>query len=272
MISTISELHFAPTEWAARNLAEENVPKEKVFVTGNTVVDALIRALDMVEKDAAIRELEGALAFPFRERRIILITGHRRESFGEGFRGICRAIRRLAEAFPQCHFVYPVHLNPNVRNPVDEILNHGGLQNIHLIEPLAYLPFVHLMKHAYLILTDSGGIQEEALTFGKPVLVMRDTTERPEGVESGGVRLVGNCEETIFGECSRLLARRSSYEAMVVPCNPYGDGKAADRIVAILDRVLVMTPAAPSVSTRSQASTFALSKAGSEDTPSLSST
>jgi UDP-N-acetylglucosamine 2-epimerase (non-hydrolysing) len=238
MVSAISEWHFAPTDWAAGNLVKAGVSKEKVFVTGNTVVDALGEALSIIEKGADLQELDEALPFPLGERRIVLITGHRRESFGEGFLGICRAVKRLAEVFPQYDFVYPVHLNPNVRKPVDEILSRDGLPNIHLIEPLGYLPFVYLMKHAYLILTDSGGIQEEALTFGKPVLVMRDTTERPEGVDSGGVRLVGNQEEVVFGECRRLLTSRSSYDAMVVSRNPYGDGRAAERIVAILDRVL----------------------------------
>jgi UDP-N-acetylglucosamine 2-epimerase (non-hydrolysing) len=242
MTSAIAELHFAPTAWAAQNLINEGVPRSRVFVTGNTVVDALVQAVSMIEKGAGLQEIERLLPFPAGERRIVLITGHRRESFGEGFRSICRAIRRLVEAFPDCDFVYPVHLNPNVRAPVNEILHQPFLRNIQLVEPLGYLPFVCLMKRAYLILTDSGGIQEEALTFRKPILVMRDTTERPEGVESGGVRLVGNCEDAIFGECSRLLADRASYDAMVVSHNPYGDGRASDRIVETLKKAL----AAPS--------------------------
>jgi UDP-N-acetylglucosamine 2-epimerase (non-hydrolysing) len=246
MISAISEWHFAPTAWAADNLLREGIPREKVFTTGNTVVDALLAALDVIERDPGAGEGEEAVTLPGRDRRMILITGHRRESFGEGFRAICRAIKRLAETFPACEFVYPVHLNPSVRQPVGEILGSGKLPNIHLIAPLGYLPFVRLMTRAHLILTDSGGIQEEALTFGKPVLVMRDTTERPEGVDSGGVRLVGNNEETIYGACRRLLTDRSAYDAMVVSRNPYGDGQAAARIVAILEQVLAQPPSTPS--------------------------
>jgi UDP-N-acetylglucosamine 2-epimerase (non-hydrolysing) len=247
MTSAIAEIHFAPTQWAAENLIREGVPRRKVFVTGNTVVDALMQATRIAENGEAVAELERVLPYPWRETRMVLITGHRRESFGEGFRNICRAIRRLVEAFPECDFVYPVHLNPNVRTPVNDILNHGRLPNIHLIEPLGYLPFVCLMKQAYLILTDSGGIQEEAMTFGKPILVMRDTTERPEGVDSGGVRLVGNSEETIFAECSRLLTDCPAYNRMVVSHNPYGDGKAAARIVEIIEKVLTAadTPSIP---------------------------
>jgi len=259
MTSAIADLHFAPTEWAARNLAKEGIPEDKVFITGNTVVDALIEALSIIEKGADLGDLEKAMSFPMKERQIILITGHRRESFGEGFRSICRAIRRLVEAFPNYNFVYPVHLNPNVRKPVDDILNQTRLPNIHLIEPLGYLPFVYLMKHAHLILTDSGGIQEEALTFRKPVLVMRDTTERPEGVESGGIRLVGHCEESIFGECSRLLVSKSAYEAMVVSKNPYGDGRAAERIVTILEKVLA-TPVTSPIPIRSHLQTTPMVK------------
>ena len=174
-----------------------------------------------------------------KNKKIVLITGHRRESFGRGFRSICNAIKKLALSFPECDFVYPVHLNPNVQSPVKNILNKNKLPNIHLIEPLEYLPFVYLMKKSYLILTDSGGIQEEAITFGKPILVMRDITERPEGVKAGAAKLVGTNEEKIFKECKKLLINKEAYNRMIMLKNPYGDGKASKRIVDILIKSLL---------------------------------
>jgi UDP-N-acetylglucosamine 2-epimerase len=236
MTTCMADLHFAPTEWARANLIREGVPQGSVFVTGNPVVDALQVVLATLDRTVA--DIQTRFPFICEKRRFVLITGHRRESFGDGFRNICQAIRRLAEAFPECDFVYPVHLNPNVRRPIKDILDHNRLSNVHLIEPLSYTPFVHLMSRAYMILTDSGGIQEEALSLGKPVLVMRDATERPEGVEAGAARLVGNCEETIFAECGRLLADPSSHDKMVVQRNPYGDGLASRRIVSIVQQFL----------------------------------
>jgi UDP-N-acetylglucosamine 2-epimerase (non-hydrolysing) len=236
MIATVADFNFAPTRWAERNLLQENIAKERIFVTGNTVVDALYEALDMVDSSKSYLMLKEELDFLQRNRRVILVTGHRRENFGEGFKNMCSAIRRLAETFGGYDFVYPVHLNPNVRKPVQKILNHNRLPNMHLIEPLAYLPFIYLMKKSYLVLTDSGGVQEEAITFGKPILVLRDTTERHEGIEAGAAKLVGNSEENIFYECSELLTDRSKYDQMATAVNPYGDGHAAERIVKILHR------------------------------------
>jgi len=230
----IAYLNFAPTRWAKTNLLREGVSKEQIFVTGNTVVDALYHVLNII-KSAPIRDrLETKFKFLRKGKKVVLITGHRRESFGDGFKNICNAIRKLAETLPAYDFVYPVHLNPNVREPVVDILGKNKLHNLYLIEPVEYLSFAYLMKKAYLILTDSGGIQEEAITFGKPVLVMRNTTERPEGIKAGAVRLVGNKQSSIFGECNELLTNDSKYGKMVNKENPYGDGKAAERIIDIL--------------------------------------
>jgi len=267
LASRLVTLHFAPTETARQNLLREGVPDERIFVTGNTVIDALCLALDKVRKHPPhIPGLPGFLqptvslsevssvpasagggpagcgfsvsAFPVStfasSPRLVLITGHRRENFGEGFENICRAIAELAARFPDVHFVYPVHLNPNVREPVRCIL--GGLcvkpetGNVHLIEPLAYLPFVALMNRATLILSDSGGVQEEAPSLGKPVLVMRETTERPEAVDAGTVKLVGTSRKAIFDATSVLLTNAAAYSQMQKAHNPYGDGKAAERI------------------------------------------
>jgi UDP-N-acetylglucosamine 2-epimerase (non-hydrolysing) len=238
LTTVIADLHFAPTRLAAENLYSEGVPYEQVFVTGNTVVDALRGVMDALETSNILQSLVDEHGIPGSHRRVVLITGHRRESFGQGFRGICAAIRRLAAAFPDCDFVYPVHMNPNVRTVVESTLSRVKLPNVFLLEPLEYLPFVGLMRHAYLILTDSGGVQEEAITFGKPILVMRDTTERPEGVQAGGARLVGNDENVIFDEAKKLLENESEYRKMADRKNPYGDGKASQRIVATLERVL----------------------------------
>jgi UDP-N-acetylglucosamine 2-epimerase (non-hydrolysing) len=188
----------------------------------------------MIKSPEIHRRIEKGYEFLRNSNRVVLITGRRRESFGAGFKNICNAIRKLAASFPEYDFVYPVHLNPNVQKPVQNILNHNKLPNVYLIGPMEYLSFVYSMKKAYLILTDSGGIQEEAITLGKPILVMRNTTERPEGIKSGGVKLVGNREGSIFNECKTLSTNRPEYNKMTDMVNPYGDGKAAERIVKIL--------------------------------------
>ncbi|KPL17964.1 MAG: UDP-N-acetylglucosamine 2-epimerase [candidate division Zixibacteria bacterium SM23_81] len=231
MASVVADLHFAPTELSRQNLLREGVPAERILVTGNTVVDALLFARSRVRSHPpAIAGLPAELETPRAERPLVLVTSHRRENFGAGLRSICRAIATLAKKFPTTDFVYPVHLNPNVHQPVHNLLN--GRRNIHLIEPLSYLPFVALMDRASLILTDSGGVQEEAPSLGKPVLVMRESTERPEALEAGTVLLVGTDHEKIVAETTRLLTNRAAYEAMARAHNPYGDGKASDRIVA----------------------------------------
>jgi len=232
LTTVVAALHFAPTEGARSNLLREGVADETIHVTGNTVIDALLEISSRIYDDGGLRERLDA-QFPFLEtsRKLILVTGHRRENFGERFEQMCLGLRELAGR-GDVQIVYPVHLNPNVREPVNRIL--GGLQHVHLIEPLDYLPFVHLMMHSEIIITDSGGIQEEAPTLGKPVLVMRDATERPEAVEAGTVRVVGTDGKNIVTEASRLLDDRHAYEAMARAVNPYGDGMAAKRITAIL--------------------------------------
>lgn len=222
--------HFAPTEIARRNLLAENIPSEQIWVTGNTVIDALLQVVGVARKEAAGR-LSTAYPFLNSGRRIIVVTGHRRENFGQGFENICLALRELSQR-SDIEIVYPVHLNPNVQKPVRNLLGNAG--NIHLIEPLDYLPFIALLDRSYMILTDSGGIQEEAPSLGKPVLVMRDTTERPEAVDAGTVKLVGANRKNIVTEAERLLDDNQHYEAMARAHNPYGDGTAADQIVRIL--------------------------------------
>jgi UDP-N-acetylglucosamine 2-epimerase (non-hydrolysing) len=232
LTSRIARLHFAPTETSRQNLLRECVASDHIFVTGNTVIDALLLALEKVKTHPPeIPGISAELYESFLHNPLVLITGHRRENFGEGFENICRAIATLAERFPGAQFVYPVHLNPNVRAPVQRLLGDRHTKNVHLIEPIAYLPFVALMNRATLILTDSGGVQEEAPSLGKPVLVMRDTTERPEAVEAGTVKLVGTNYDKIVQETSRLLTDRAAYEAMTRAHNPYGDGHATARIV-----------------------------------------
>ena len=224
----ITRLHFAPTERSRQNLLAESVPAEHIHVTGNTVIDALQEVAARIESDPV---LAGDLAqrLPFdTARRMILVTGHRRESFGGGFERICGALRRIAQR-PEVDIVYPVHLNPNVKGPVKALLS--DLPNVHLIEPQDYLPFVYLMHRSTLILTDSGGVQEEAPSLGKPVLVMRDTTERPEAVDAGTVRLVGTDEDLIVSSVDELLDNQAAYDAMSFAHNPYGDGLAARHIV-----------------------------------------
>jgi UDP-N-acetylglucosamine 2-epimerase (non-hydrolysing) len=233
----ITTYHFAPTELAKRNLLAENVQVQQILVTGNTVIDALQWVVKKIstEKDLSVslqRELKTLgydVASVLNGKKIILITGHRRENFGDGFLNICHAIKSLSEKYPNVDFVYPVHLNPNVRKPVNEVLSN--LKNVFLIEPLQYLPFVFLMEKSFLILTDSGGIQEEAPGLGKPVLVMRNTTERPEAVDAGTVLLVGTDKQKIEDNVSNLLENKFVYEAMSHAENPYGDGLAAERIV-----------------------------------------
>jgi UDP-N-acetylglucosamine 2-epimerase (non-hydrolysing) len=233
----VTDLHFAPTDWARDNLLRENVPPEQIFVTGNTVIDALqyVAALppspevvDLYTRIGLTLD-SGKSEFP----RLILVTAHRRENFGAPLRQICQALRRLAEIYGEgVRIVYPVHLNPNVQETVYPLL--GDLANVVLLPPLDYLPFVHLMKRATLILTDSGGMQEEAPGLGVPVLVLRNVTERPEGVRAGTVRLVGTDTDTIVVEARRLLDDAQAYQAMALAANPYGDGQAAKRIVKIL--------------------------------------
>lgn len=229
MVSCLARLHFAPTNGSKANLIAENVAADRIFVTGNTVIDALHMAVDML---SARPELTAyyANAFPIcPDKKMILVTGHRRESFGEGFRNICYALRDLAQNHP-VQIVYPVHLNPNVQGPVHDIL--AGCENITLIEPQDYLPFVYLMQQSYIILTDSGGIQEEAPSLGKPVLVMRENTERPEAVDAGTVRLVGTTPRRITSEVIRLLTDKDYYASISSAINPYGDGSSATKIVA----------------------------------------
>ena len=227
----VSGLHFAPTERARANLLAENVADRAITVTGNTVIDALHAVVDKIAADTETsRQFDELFAFD-PKRRLVLVTGHRRESFGGGFDRICQALAELAGR-DDVEIVYPVHLNPNVKGPVGERL--GGAANVRLIEPQDYLPFVYLMSRADIILTDSGGVQEEAPSLGKPVLVMRDTTERPEAVDAGTVRLVGTDVARIVGEVTRLLDDRAAYEAMSKAHNPYGDGKASGRIVAAI--------------------------------------
>jgi UDP-N-acetylglucosamine 2-epimerase (non-hydrolysing) len=260
LTTRLASLHFAPTDGNRRKLLQEGVPDERIFVTGNTVIDALFLALEKVRQNpppipglpdflqppagdsqpSTLRSSateDGATLNP----QLVLITGHRRENFGDGFENICRAIATLAQRFPHIQFVYPVHLNPNVREPVLRILGgsnsalrtpHSAPGNVHLIEPLAYLPFVALMERAALILTDSGGVQEEAPSLGKPVLVLRETTERPEALATGAIRLVGTDVDAIVAQASRWLAENALRSAISRPDNPYGDGKAAGRIVA----------------------------------------
>jgi UDP-N-acetylglucosamine 2-epimerase (non-hydrolysing) len=239
LVGRLASYHFAPTETARRNLLAENVPTDRIWVTGNTVIDALLMVHHTVGRYSA-DHWSGIFGTELHERitnlsrRLVLVTGHRRENFGQGFRDLCRAIRRLAQRHDEWDFVYPVHLNPNVRGPAFEIL--GGLKNVVLIEPLDYALFVWLMGQADLILTDSGGIQEEAPSLGVPVLVMRSVTERPEAVEAGTVRLVGTDSRRIVDGVEELLTNRVVYERMARAINPYGDGHAARRIVSLLTR------------------------------------
>ncbi|NWN90422.1 UDP-N-acetylglucosamine 2-epimerase (non-hydrolyzing) [Marinobacter adhaerens] len=233
LTGALTALHFSPTETARNNLLVEGVADDTIVVTGNTVIDALLSVSERIDGD---HELKDSLAakFPFLQasKRLILVTGHRRESFGGGFERICQALGQIASAHPECQIVYPLHLNPNVQEPVGRMLSE--FSNIYLIEPQEYLPFVYLMKQSYLILTDSGGIQEEAPSLGKPVLVMRDTTERPEAVETGTVKLTGTNVEALVTATEELLTNEQAYSHMSLAHNPYGDGEACPRIIQAL--------------------------------------
>jgi UDP-N-acetylglucosamine 2-epimerase (non-hydrolysing) len=229
LTTRLADLHFAPTDKSAENLRTEGVDEKTVFVTGNTVIDALLMSVDRARSEKPrVPGLPDRL-LDADHPRLVLVTGHRRENFGEGVQSICRALAELAVRYPDTHFIYPVHLNPNVLEPVHQALD--GLTNIHLIAPLSYLPFIRLMDASYLLLTDSGGVQEEAPSLGKPVLVMRDTTERPEAVEAGTVRLVGADQSAIINETARLLDDEQAYADMARAHNPYGDGQACGRIL-----------------------------------------
>lgn len=229
----LARLHFTPTSQSRQNLLQENLPDSRIIVTGNTVIDALLWVRDRVLDDSNLNA-QLAARYPFLDpdKKLVLVTGHRRESFGGGFERICSALAQIARQHPEAQIVYPVHLNPNVSEPVNRILS--GIENIILIEPQEYLPFVWLMNRAWLILTDSGGIQEEAPSLGKPVLVMRDTTERPEAVDAGTVKLVGTDIARIVASVSELLSDDKAWQAMSHAHNPYGDGKACGRILQAL--------------------------------------
>ena len=230
----ICDYHFAPTETSAQNLLNENVKKENILITGNTVIDALLDSSERV-KNIENEEIDKLKDLVDPSKKLILVTGHRRENHGQGFINICEALKNIVNQNPDVQIIYPVHLNPNVQKPVYEIL--GSVANIHLIEPLAYPAFVWLMDRSYLIITDSGGVQEEAPSLGKPVLVMRDTTERPEAVDAGTVILVGTDKNKIVSECQKLLDDQNQYNQMSTLHNPYGDGKACERIVAFIGDV-----------------------------------
>lgn len=233
LTGAIAKLHFVPTENAKENLLSENIEEQHIAVTGNTVIDALLKVKDkLISDDELNLTFEQQYSFLSDEQKLVLITGHRRESFGSGFERICKAIAELAQRFDDVQFLYPVHLNPNVQEPVNRLL--AERHNVFLIEPIDYLPFVYLMNRSSLILTDSGGVQEEAPSLGKPVLVMRETTERPEAVDAGTVKLVGTNVDKIVKEVSALLTDRNAYEQMSFSHNPYGDGKACDRILNAL--------------------------------------
>lgn len=244
----IASWHFAPTPLSRSNLTTEAVPEERILVTGNTVIDALHIVVDRIRNDSGLADgLKESLRLAGYDtertvagHRLVLITGHRRENFGEGFLNICRAIKALSEKYPEVDFVYPMHLNPNVRRPIHEVFGQelSGLGNMFFIEPLEYLSFVFLMEKSYIVLTDSGGIQEEAPGLGKPVLVMRDTTERPEALEAGTVRLVGTDCGRIASEVSSLMDSPEAYTRMSRAVNPYGDGRACPRIAEFIDNRL----------------------------------
>ena len=238
----IATYHFAPTLLSRQNLLQENVADEKITVTGNTVIDALYWVVQKIKENKTLaRELENILAKSgytvsrlTQGKKLVLITGHRRENFGDGFISICKAIKSLSEKYPEVDFVYPMHLNPNVRKPIQEVFGESQKANMFFIEPLEYLSFVYLMEKSAIVLTDSGGIQEEAPGLGKPVLVMRDTTERPEALEAGTVKLVGTDYDKMVNEVSGLLDSREYYEKMSKAVNPYGDGKACCKIIEAL--------------------------------------
>ena len=237
LASIIAQFHFAPTKLSKANLVAENIPSDRIWQTGNTVIDSLHWVLDEIQKNSSLEDslidlISSQLKFNWLQSRFILITGHRRENFGQGFLSICSAIEVLARRYPKIHFVYPVHLNPNVQKPVNRLL--GGLDNVHLTKPLGYQSFMYLLSKCYLVLTDSGGIQEEAPSLGKPVLVMRDVSERPEAIEAGTVMLVGTSVDSIVENISELIEDSARYDSMSKSHNPYGDGNSCARIVAVI--------------------------------------
>jgi UDP-N-acetylglucosamine 2-epimerase (non-hydrolysing) len=247
LTARLATYHFAPTELSKENLLREGVKQDFVTVTGNTVIDALYIVLEKIKASKSLRDslvsqirINGYdLERVSRDRKLILITGHRRENFGYGFLNICEALKFLTLKYPKVDFVYPMHFNPNVRKPIAEVFKNSIPDNIFFIEPLDYLEFVYLMFKSYLVLTDSGGIQEEAPSLGKPVLVMRDTTERPEAVSAGTVELVGTDYNKIIQSVSRLLDEKTSYDAMSKAINPYGDGQASVKIVDFISRIIL---------------------------------
>lgn len=238
LTTQIAAYHFAPTPTSEANLLKENVKNENIIVTGNTVIDALFLALEKIQTNSSLEQdiiAKLSSLFPFDpNKKMVLVTGHRRENHGQGFINICTALKTLAENNPDIDIVYPVHLNPNVQKPVKEIL--GDIGNVHLIEPLQYEGFIYLMDQSYFIITDSGGVQEEAPSLGKPVLVMRDTTERPEALEAGTVKLVGTDTAKIIAEAQLLLDSDEAYNTMSKAHNPYGDGKACEKVIHFLSK------------------------------------
>lgn len=237
LTGALAALHFAPTELSRENLLKENIDSDAVFVTGNTVVDALLWVVEKIRMDQQLcRDVSARFPFLDKEKKLLLVTGHRRESFGEGFERICEAIRQTALMYPETQIVYPVHLNPHVQEPVKRLLH--DIDNVFLVEPLDYLPFVYLMDRSHLILTDSGGIQEEAPSLDKPVLVMRENTERPEALSAGTVRLVGTDVKKIVDNVAELMESDVSYSTVANAVNPYGDGMASGRIVSAIKKTL----------------------------------
>ncbi len=233
LTGALTKYHFAPTETSQQNLLTENFPSENIYITGNTVIDALLMIKNKIDSDKGLNVfLSEKLPMLDESKKLILVTGHRRESFGGGFERICESLAITAKRYPDAQILYPMHLNPNVREPVNRILK--GIKNIFLIEPQQYLPFIYLMNRAHIILTDSGGIQEEAPSLGKPVLVMRDTTERPEAVEAGTVKLVGTNVEVMTAAINELMDNEEAYKKMSFAHNPYGDGKACNKILDLL--------------------------------------
>ncbi len=235
LTGALARLHFAPTNSSKQNLLNEGYPEENIIVTGNTVIDALFHIQKVLESNEPLKSsLKEQFSFLDHNKKVVLVTGHRRESFGEGFENICKALASIARDYPDAQIVYPVHLNPNVQEPVNRILKN--IDNIYLIEPQQYLPFTYLMGKAHIILTDSGGIQEEAPSLGKPVLVMRNTTERPEAIDAGTVKLIGTDQDRIVKEIKLLMDDNSEYKKMSQAHNPYGDGMAVKRIVDVISK------------------------------------
>lgn len=233
LTSILARWHFAPTEQSRQNLLAESVPEQNIYITGNTVIDALLEVSQKLKSNSELsQKIAANFEFLDNDKKMILVTGHRRESHGAGFERICQALANIAREFQDVQIVYPVHLNPNVREPVNRLLK--DIENIYLIEPLEYMEFVYLMNRSTIILTDSGGIQEEAPSLGKPILVMRETTERPEAVEAGTVKLVGTDVKEIVNGCATLLTDQKAYDEMSFAHNPYGDGQACQRIINAL--------------------------------------